>query len=352
MTGPGALRIEVRRAPGRPAAVAAALERPRAADALVGRTPEEAVALVPRLHAICGQAQAAAARAALAAAGHPLPEPPAAGERILLEAAQEHLWRVLRDWPTVLGLPAAEEPFQRWYRALAAAARAPLPGGRLEGLLAFVRDEVVPGGLDAARDRAGLARWAAGAPGLGPALVRALGDRPGPAPVFLGLAGRPPEGAWRDGGARPEQDGAPAETGPLARRQRHPAVADLLASGGAGLLSRLVARLLDLLEVARALYAGDTRVEVPAARLGPGEGTAWLETARGALLHRARLEGGRVAAYAIVAPTAWNFHPRGPFVRAAEAIAAADDAALHAELVRWVVAFDPCVPWRLDLAAA
>ncbi|MBK6630066.1 MAG: nickel-dependent hydrogenase large subunit [Betaproteobacteria bacterium] len=38
-----------------------------------------------------------------------------------------------------------------------------------------------------------------------------------------------------------------------------------------------------------------------------------METARGTLLHQVTLAGDHVAHYRIVAPTEWNFHPRGAF---------------------------------------
>lgn len=44
---------------------------------------------------------------------------------------------------------------------------------------------------------------------------------------------------------------------------------------------------------------------------GPGVGRALVETARGLLLHEITLDGDRIADYVIVAPTEWNFHPRG-----------------------------------------
>ncbi|MBU1972808.1 MAG: hydrogenase, partial [Gammaproteobacteria bacterium] len=50
------------------AAVEVACERPNVAAALAGKPADEAVALVPLIYSLCGQAQGIAARAALAAA--------------------------------------------------------------------------------------------------------------------------------------------------------------------------------------------------------------------------------------------------------------------------------------------
>ncbi len=83
----------------------------------------------------------------------------------------------------------------------------------------------------------------------------------------------------------------------------------------------MVARLVDLALLLGQLAAGiaPTR-EARAVRglaLGAGEGLAVAETARGLLLHRARVVDGKVADYDIVAPTEWNFHPRGALARRA-----------------------------------
>ena len=89
-------------------------------------------------------------------------------------------------------------------------------------------------------------------------------------------------------------------------------------------------------------------LQAGALALGPGEGMAWTEMARGLLVHWVRLEGAaheRVAAYRVLAPTEWNFHPHGVLASALQALpagAAANDAA-----ARLAVAFDPCVRFRM-----
>ena len=69
-------------------------------------------------------------------------------------------------------------------------------------------------------------------------------------------------------------------------------------------------------------------------------------------MHRVTLEGGRIGAYRIVAPTEWNFHPDGAFARGAVGMAAADAAALERG-VRWLVSsLDPCVAVRYEAGHA
>ncbi|MBC7860055.1 MAG: nickel-dependent hydrogenase large subunit, partial [Burkholderiaceae bacterium] len=95
--------------------------------------------------------------------------------------------------------------------------------------------------------------------------------------------------------------------------------------------------------------------------LGPGEALAWSEMARGLLLHRVRLEPGRaeasVADYKIVAPTEWNFHPRGAVASIlAQLPATAEDAAQMALQKRRIsvlaAAFDPCVSYEIEFEHA
>ena len=83
-----------------------AAPRPLAARILLGQAAEQAVALVPRLFSLCGQAQGVAAQLALLAARGESAKSDAveqAVRRVALEALGEHLWRLLLDWPPLLG---------------------------------------------------------------------------------------------------------------------------------------------------------------------------------------------------------------------------------------------------------
>ena len=78
--------------------------------------------------------------------------------------------------------------------------------------------------------------------------------------------------------------------------------------------------------------------------LGPGEGFAALDSARGRLYHRVRLDwAGRIVEYAIVAPTEWNFHPDGPFVQLLRGAWIGSGAAARRRVERLAFVFDPCV---------
>ena len=78
-----------------------------AARVLLGKTPEQVLDMVPLLFTLCGNAQAYAAllacRAALGMAAEP--ESDAARDMLVqLETLREHAWRILLDWPVLIGL--------------------------------------------------------------------------------------------------------------------------------------------------------------------------------------------------------------------------------------------------------
>ena len=106
--------------------------------------------------------------------------------------------------------------------------------------------------------------------------------------------------------------------------------------------ARLVSRVVDVLRLA--LPGGERWLAQGSLPLGRGEGIAWVEMARGLLVHWVRLEpasdGERVAACRVLAPTEGNFHPRGLL---AEALSALRDPGAGDDAQRLAVAFDPCV---------
>ncbi|HEX5635163.1 MAG TPA: nickel-dependent hydrogenase large subunit, partial [Gemmatimonadales bacterium] len=147
--------------------------------------------------------------------------------------------------------------------------------------------------------------------------------------------------------ATPVLEDAPAECGPLARCQMHPAVRDLAWHDR--IAARAFARLAEF-----ALILRDDSVAgwIDSAPLGPGVGVAAAEMARGVLVHAVALENGRIARYAIVAPTEWNFHPQGALIAelGGRPVRSADEArrAMHYA----ATTLDPCVALDVELAHA
>ena len=345
--------------------------RPRFARALLrGRTPADAVDLVARVHGVCAEAQSSAAALALEQAETATVEDTTRARRAAMvrsEAIQEHGTRLGLDWARALG----DAPLVDGVRALRAASHRTLARLAQEpAAAASLATECAPivaatflgmapaAWLDLA-STAALDRWSSAAR-VAPArwfarLVRERGTLGAGSTAFMPAASAQCFGdvtakLRTDAGfaASPTWNGAPVESGSLARMCGHPLVADALTRFGPTVATRLVARLTELAALVLDCAPGDHL----AAFSAEGEGYAWAQTARGVLLHRAVVDDGRVADYEILAPTEWNFHPSGRFVDALGTIAPGSEPALVADAVLIAQAFDPCVACRIEVAHA
>ncbi|HTP98450.1 MAG TPA: nickel-dependent hydrogenase large subunit [Casimicrobiaceae bacterium] len=326
---------------------------------LAGRSPEAVLAAVPAAFSVCGVAQGAAAARALACAGH-------AGAvvddaAVMYEIVQEHFFRLLIGAPQALGrgvdLPAVAAARRRAEERSGAA----IAQTAAETLFGMPASEWL-----ALEDADALQAWAERGATL-PALVLAdvLREMPdvGRSDVPL-LTEAAPEAIARGVvpnlvrdsafAQQPTWNGAAAETGPLARMRAHPLVAALLARDGNTVAARFVARLAELATLVLALRdeEGSAGRWVAGCGLSDGSGLGAVQTARGLLLHRARIEGGRVIEYQIVAPTEWNFHPDGALARGLVDMQAEDVASLERKARLAVQLLDPCVASRIEVGHA
>ncbi len=307
--------------------------RTAAARALVGRDADAAVALVPRLFSLCGQAQGLAARLALAAARGEAVDVASDGRlprEVVVEAIGEALWRLCLDWPALVApqqAAAAQDAFRHWRLRLLKAP--PADDAALAADLLAALPGLLPASLpdDCAAAATPLLPFVAAADWAGQAVDATFAQAP----------------TW---------NGAPAETGALARHAGEAAVATELAAGRR-VAARLVARLADLRLLAEALVSpGRLAGWCGAVPLAAGVGLARVETARGLLLHMIQVKDDRVGRYVIVAPTEWNFHPQGVFAAelAGNPAATRDEAARRAR--RLALALDPCVNYEVGVEDA
>ncbi|MDD3763810.1 MAG: hypothetical protein PHP86_11020 [Nevskiales bacterium] len=334
--------------------VAVESRRPHAARLLIGRRCAEAVSLVPMLFSICGRAQGLCAQLATGTVLTPSPD-----QRLGLcaERVLEHLWRLWLDWPALFQVAARRDEFAEVGGALRRCADADTARTVARAVDAALRRQNRGLGLDEV-----LEALAAGRTELlfdGWLQQLAALDRPLPAAVAPLCEGALAEWVGRlpavDAAfaARPSCDGQPAEVGAITVDPPHPAVAALSASQRpltARIAARIAALQRDLRELGGAPAAG--AATVPACerlQLDGRRSLARVATARGPLLHAVTLDGDGVADYQIVAPTEWNFHPRGALVAALQGLDCADAAALRRHAAAWVLALDPCVPHRLAL---
>lgn len=360
----GSIALDVAWDGVRVASVSIDSSRPLAARrVLEGRTAADVANLVPLLFSVCGRAQAVAAAMAVAAArgeewGSFARQ--ASALRVGVEALQEHLWRLMVDWPERLGLPAARTSFALWHKRLATAteSNAEQLARELDG---FVTKELLAG-LDTVRLDQVDPEWLASGDGQGlagsvGALLQALlhaawchdaGKATAPLlPPMTAAAMCEKMGTGLDDAfvRGPALAGIAHETGAVARQQVRPLVAGLLQTGHR-IAARVAARTVELSELVHGLRAPQRLIEgrwLDAAPLGPGAGLAAVETARGLLLHAIWLAGARVERYIIVAPTEWNFHRRGAYVAELNEVAADSLEALRQRAEALALALDPCV---------
>ena len=351
-----------------------------AARVLTGKTPPAALATVPLLFGICRCAHAAAAAGAIAAAANVREDIVRLELPVLLETVREYLWRLLIDWPQTMGREAVVAPVaaaRRSIAAMACGADGATPrasAGALRELRSTLEELArqtiygMPSASWLALDGlTALQTWTDRRETM-PALL--LGELLRETPMLGASNIAPMPAAQRealfsivsamkrdpDFARAPSLDGVPVETGALARMQAHPLVVAVAARCGNAVATRVVARLAELgTLLARLGDAADASGAPPwvqAFGLAPGEGLAAVQSARGLLVHRARLAEGRVADYQIVAPTEWNFHPDGALARGLAGLEADDEAALLRQARIAVQALDPCVAFRIEVGHA
>jgi hypothetical protein len=377
MNAEGRLRFEIGWDGAQVSRVAVRSSRPLVAGRLLaGRTGPEAVALLPKLYAICGHAQEAAGQQALASAESretPKPELRRREQRVLLETIEEYLFRLLVDLPGVLGRPGEAAALARVCRHLRRVSPAGATRESIAGLADEIEAVVAVKVLDMAVeewiaiDRADSFRawidqrasacvevlrqlcgatWDRTAAGLMPmpdrdAVLKFLAPAMESDPQFAH------EPAWR---------GEVLETGALARQQDHGLMRAAAAAGASRVALRLLARIVELTHLTERLREDDdcasTHPWVQGAAVRPGVGVAWVQNARGLLLHWLEKAGERIARYVIVAPTEWNFHPRGAFVTGLSGMPVRDEGDLRYRAEVLARSLDPCVGYEIEVQRA
>ena len=386
----GQLTIEIQRRDATVSQVHIHSTRPmRVASVFEGCTPDEALMRLPSIYSVCATAQASAAlgacEQALSREGH-RSITQAREMLVLMETAREHLLRILLDWPAFLHepfdrdiLPQVTGLQPRLARALFGTAspftmdsHPMIDHGEVELVVGELHDLIVKvlgdGGEDVPmpmQSVTALDEWMDKGEVMSARLLRHVRDRGW---TSIGHCDQPflpvlEESALHqrftavDAGifvAAPCWEGRSHETTPLGRQREQHLVQEMLAAHGNGLLTRLTARLVELSSIPIHLHAsiGELEPDVmgryqsePVHRTGIG--LAQVEAARGRLIHRVEIEDGVIRRYQILAPTEWNFHPRGAVARGLLTIDASDERILRQQTDLLINAVDPCVGYEL-----
>lgn len=386
----GSLDIRLQRGPGGLVCTIASTRPLGTACAFVGLSPAQTAARLPLVYSICSRAQAVACLRALEQAQGLVPSTSVAARReaaIAAETIREHLWRILLDWPALMG----ESPDRAAMAAVLALSNRALeqldpgadlfePGAqsgadgapRLVELVADLNELLArqvfgrapEAWLRQVAEASAFERWCRDTDTGAARLLRSLLDsgeaslgqtRVAPLPgipdaeLIASLAG----GGAADFIARPTWAGHPCETSPFTRRLAEPLIRSLMGHHGPGLLARLAAQLVEVAMRLRCLAPGPAspvpgQPEPPPRSTGLGLGRAGA--ARGLLIHLARVDGGRVRDYRILAPTEWNFHPGGLVAQALTALSGGSETALRRQAELLITAVDPCVAFALRVS--
>lgn len=351
--------------------------RPDWADRL---TQGKALSSVPNLLAslfnLCGHAHRLCATLAIQAArGQAAPLDTATRRSLQTETLREHLRRICLDWPLQLAASAevrasAQEAAHKALRACPVAPGiSPVPQAALKDfsdaadwlghLLGGPPSEWL--GHWEQAPHGWMRHWCASTPGWLPELLqnaRTAADTPMP-----GLRALQVHACDRDlleladqlhrspsFSRQPCWHRQCAETGPWTRlNQQHPEGFDTP-------WLRLGARLAELVRLClpdEPRRSGAQWLQAGSVCAGRNEGLAWVEMARGLLIHFIRIDGhgtdARAHACRVLAPTEWNFHPQGAIAQVLETLPRDLTPAVEQRIRALMTAFDPCVRFELPL---
>jgi coenzyme F420-reducing hydrogenase alpha subunit len=371
MTGavdPGSVTIDVAVAHGRVCSVRIQSTRPtNIARLFVGRSVDDIPGLAERVFSLCGRShRLAAARAAAAAFERPVDQARRTADVIGLAA--ERIAETLRG--TVLGEAAGapvDPAVTMLLREALSAARTLMMHGLSErkNKNGSVHAPALVARLSEAMHQLGVPP---ASPNLSPDPRTPIGHLLQQAEGETAFLARTPDmlteaddldvvDALRMHGetfaATPVLPGRVAETGAYARHWQSTATA------ATALAARLHARLVEMVESLDLLQAAVTTGVHPEAdpvnsgKTGLREGFAALESPRGRLYHWLRASAERqVTAYAILVPTEWNFHPRGPLLEAPVGAETGTGEEARRRISRLVAVFDPCVSFDVRVQEA
>jgi hypothetical protein len=147
--------------------------------------------------------------------------------------------------------------------------------------------------------------------------------------------------------AQPDWESRCYETSWFNYQQDNSVIKQLRQEVGNGIYTRIVARLIevaDLMTKLHSFFHAEIKLNRPVSMV---KGLGHTDAARGRLSHYVQVESGIVRRLFILAPTEWNFHPKGV---AANSLCHLDNSiALRLQADLLIHAIDPCVGYQLQI---
>ena len=321
---------------------------------LNGKSPGEAISILPVVFNVCGKAHTHAAKMALGQHHHD------SYLTVLCENAREHLIRIFTGWNIDKKTNMKQIQFGRII-GLVSSMETAIEKDRsdIEGIAgeitAFLHGNIFhcrPDDWLELKTSKQLEDWAARTPSIAARFIHNIYQKNWQSigsvePYFLpDIPGEILSGEMHQSYAHrfisePKWSGHCCETGTLARNSRHPLITALAQKYGYGLLVRQIARLIELAKIPSDI----TRIweTLNADENIPGFGQ--VETARGRLTHSVVLDDGVIVDYKILAPTEWNFHPEGVVARSLASLPLENENDLKDVAKMVIEAIDPCVAY-------
>jgi len=355
---------------------------------MIGKSIDNALSLIPLIYNICSVAQARTSLKAiqqnLGVEIHPAMET-ARDMLVLAESAREHLFRIFVDWPKLFAMnteiaapPSSARKLNEFKQALFKDGKAFSLDSTLRPELIHIQTLIQELEQDlqqkvfgipcnswlAINDLNGLNRWTTECDSIAARSVRFIINNDWSSEGFSDCQHLPelnPEELVKRFNANnaeefiahPDWKGGLYETTSLTRQQQHPLIHQLLQQFNNTLITRWVARLIELASIPQQLQNLLQQLE-PAhttARLKAASTTslAQTEAARGRLIHHVQIKQQKISNYQILAPTEWNFHPQGLIAKSLTNLNPKDPEQLG-QLARLVInAIDPCVGYTLRI---
>jgi len=360
----------------------------------IGKTPEQVLDIIPLLFSICGIAQSRAALTAieknLNIDSHRELET-ARDMLVLAENAKEHLFRLFIDWPQLFNLKSSNSNMPFLSQITGQFKTALFQNGD-----AFTLDSQLNSTLENADYLIGkldqylqqqvfcrstqdwlkitnvqaLQQWAQQCDSVAARSINIIFERnwttqggadcqPLPLLDESYLLEQFSASDAEQFIAQPQLQGNCHETTTLSRQLKQPLIQALHKEFAATLITRWVARLVELANIPQQLRTMLSQMtgkenkptnNVINIRLGKNtkQGLAQIEAARGRLIHHVEIDKGVISQYQILAPTEWNFHPQGLIAKSLGNLTSNDNKDDLEQLAHLLInAIDPCVGYQL-----